>query len=210
MFQKINSKIFLEFSFFIVFGLMLLAVPFSPFAKAATSTATLSVTVLSTLSLSINSTTVAIPNLTPGTPVSAISTSTVLTNNSTGFSFSLHRNTAGQTLSSGSNTITDKTAWAPGANTSTPGNAATYSGTGLAFRVPTANTSACAQATSWWGSDGSPLHAGTNTSATEIANCGSYQAASTSVAISYYLDVPSTQPTGAYTGGVTYTAVVNP
>ena len=42
------------------------------------------------------------------------------------------------------------------------------------------------------------------------AGAGSYSASDHLNTVQYYLDVANTQPTGAYTGNLTYTATVNP
>jgi hypothetical protein len=200
----------------ILMGVGMLSIPFTPFAKAQTSTPTLQVTVNSVLTLSVAVPTINFPALTPGTPVSVYSTSTVTTNNATGANFQLNRTSNTSTLALGSDptvTITDKADWVPGINTTTVGNAATYAAPGLAFRVSVATTSPCMQAATWWGTDGSAKYAGVASSSAsnlKVANCGVYQSAGQVVSVSYILDVPTTQKTGAYTGTVTYTALANP
>lgn len=194
-------------------GGILISVPLTPLAKGAG--ATLSVTVTKTINLSVLSPTVAFPSLTPGTAVDAYSTSTVLTNDSNGFAFSFNRNNgaASTTLTTSTYSIPEPTAWIPGANTSTGGTAALYTpASGLAFRVPLAGTTGCAQSTQWWGTNdtGAAKYAGTTSTISQIANCGTYQPTSSTVVINYHLDVSSTQQSGDYTGAVTYSATVNP
>lgn len=198
----------------ILLGLSFVVLPFIiPYGNAATESPSLSVTISSTLTLTVPVTSIALPALTPGSPVSTTSTSTIATNNSTGFNFSLNRDDPDTTLdlsTDATTNIADKTAWSPGASTSTVGNAATYSGTGMAFRVPISGTGGCAQAETWWGTDSAQLHAGIPPATQEIADCSVYQGSSNDVVISYRLDVPATQKTGSYTGSVTYTALANP
>lgn len=202
----------------LVAGCSLVVYPFTSAAQAATDsqTPTLTVTVQTAISLTLPDTTIALPALTPGVPVATSSTSTISTNNATGFNFQLNRtdvNTTLDLISDGSVDITDKTEWIPGAATSSVGNSATYSGTGLAFRTADFGTATCLDAATWWGSDGSPLYAGVPTSSAankKIADCSYYQGSSQDVAIWYRLDVPTTQRSGAYNGTVLYTVTTNP
>src|SRR3989338_6867559 len=164
--------------------------------------------------------------LTPGSPVFATSTLSVDTNNSTGWNVTVVRDDSDTTLDLDSDAtvnITDQTAWVPGAATTTAGNAARISslinsGDVLAMRVMTASGTTAFRAGSWWGTtdayadSASTLWAGIPSTAKQIGN-SSVSCSGTNCALNtvlYYLDVPSTQKTGAYSGGITYTATMNP
>ncbi len=120
--------------------------------------------------------------------------------------------------------ITDQLEWIPGAATTSPGNAVRIasldnSGDVLAFRIMSASGSVAFRAATWWGSadtytdNANTLWAGiaSSTVARRIGNSsvssGGGPALST---VLYYLDVPITQQTGTYSGGITYTATANP
>ena len=107
--------------------------------------------------------------------------------------------------------------------TTTAGNAvAVTSGDDvLAFRVMSASStnSVAFLSTNWWGTsdvmfNASQLWAGiassTNVGRIGNAGAGSYSATDHLNTVQYYLDVPNTQQGATYTGGLTYTAVVNP
>ena len=118
--------------------------------------------------------------------------------------------------------ITDQTAWVPGAATTTAGNAARISslinsGDVLAMRVMTASGTVSFISTAWWGTTDSyidsatTLWAGFNSTAQKIGDSSVSSGGSAKLnTVLYYLDVPSTQRTGAYSGGITYTATMNP
>lgn len=112
--------------------------------------------------------------------------------------------------------IPDQTEWIPGAATTSAGNAVVRgsldsSGNVLAFRVMTASGSPQFRATTWWGADdtdGTAKWAGiASTSAANKRITISSVAAPSAVlgTIQYYLNVPSTQQAGAYTGDLTFT-----
>lgn len=195
---------------------------------AATQPVTLSVTVASTMTFA--QTTNQFATLTPGTPVQATTTLNVNTNNASGWNVTLSgdnvTNTA-QTMNNGASVeITDKDPqWimAAATATTTAGNAvAVTSGDDvLAFRVMSASStnSVAFLSTVWWGTsdamfNASQLWAGvaSSTNAGRIGNAGtgSYSASDHLNTVQYYLDVPGTQQAATYTGGLTYTATVNP
>jgi len=120
--------------------------------------------------------------------------------------------------------ITDQLEWIPGGATTTAGNAVRISsfdnnGDVLAFRVMTASGTASFRSVSWWGTvdnyadNINALWAGiaSSTVARQIGNssisCSGANCALNTVL--YYLDVPTTQKTGAYSGGLTFTATMN-
>ena len=91
----------------------------------------------------------------------------------------------------------------------------------LAFRVMSASStnSVAFLSTDWWGTsdamfNASQLWAGiaSSTNAGRIGNAGtgSYSASDHINTVQYYLDVAASQQGATYTGGLTYTAVVNP
>ena len=163
--------------------------------------------------------------LTPGSPVFATTTLSVDTNNSTGWNVTVVRDDSDTTLDLDSDAtvnITDQTAWVPGAATTTAGNAARISslinsGDVLAMRVMTASGTVSFISTAWWGTTDSyidsatTLWAGFNSTAQKIGDSSVSSGGSAKLnTVLYYLDVPSTQRTGAYSGGITYTATMNP
>lgn len=170
------------------------------------------------------------PNLSPGTPVFATTTLSVNYSGGTGWNVTLSgddqspSNTVMDLSTDSAVGITDQLEWIPGSATTSPGNAVRISsldsaGDVLAFRVMTASGSVAFRAATWWGSadsysdNANTLWAGiaSSTVARRIGNSsvssGGGPALST---VLYYLDVPATQQTGTYTGGVTYTATANP
>ncbi len=187
-------------------------------------TVNLSVTVATSLTFSTASN--QFPTLTPGSYVFGTSTLYVTTNDSLGWNVTLSKNapTSTMTLSTdGITAIPDQAEWIPGAATSTTGNAVIRTSLGntgnvLAFRVMTASSSngAAFYAPTWWGTsdaDGTAKWAGfaSNTVQRLIGNAGanSYSASVHINTVQYYINVPASQPTGTYTGNLTYTAVGN-
>lgn len=163
------------------------------------------------------------PNITPGTPVYATTTLQVTTNDVNGWTMQLYggnKSTGNNNLQSGSNSIPDQNEWIPGAATTSAGNAVAIaslanSGNVLAFRVMSASSTNGAPflATTWWGAnDGAgALWAGigSTTAANKLigqAGAGSYSASTHYNTVQYYLNVAATQPTGAYSAPLTYTA----
>ena len=209
-------------------ALLIALTAFSGYAVyAATQPVTLSVTVASTMTFA--QTTNQFATLTPGTPVQATTTLNVNTNNTSGWNVTLSGDNVtltAQTLISGGVEITDKDPqWtmAAATATTTAGNAVavTNGDNVLAFRVMSASStnSTAFLSTAWWGTsdamfNASQLWAGiassTNVGRIGNAGAGSYSATDHLNTVQYYLDVPATQQGAVYTGGLTYTAVVNP
>ena len=195
--------------------------------KAHGEAVTLSVTVAS--ALTFTTTTDQFGTLTPGTYKFATTTLSVTTNNTLGWNVTLSGDSQSPSdtvldLTTDANVgITDQTEWIPGAATTTTGNGVVRasldnSGDVLAFRVMTASSSNGTPfiSTSWWGTtdaDGTAKFAGiaSSTVARQIGNAGagSYSASAHLNTVQYYLDVPSSQQTGSYDGGLTYTATAN-
>lgn len=216
----------------LVLSLVVVSVSFSfIYAKYAYGEAeTLTVTVQSTLTFS--ATTNNFGNITPGTAKFATSTLAVSTNNSTGWNVILSGddvtipggNTACDLDSDASVGIVDQLQWVPGAATTSAGNAVrigslTNSGDVLAFRVMTASGTTPFRAGTWWGTADSYVDSATtlwagvssSTVSRQIGNAGagSYSSSEHLSTVLYYLDVSSTQQTGAYSCPLTYTATAN-
>ena len=166
--------------------------------------------------------------LTPGTYKIATSTLNVTTDNSTGYYVTMYGNNQGSGAASTtlyfastpySPNIADQTEWVPGSATSTGGNAVVRaslinSGQVLAFRVMSASGSVPFLSTAWWGTtdaDGTAKWAGIASSTAERMIGNSSQSAPTGAlsTVQYYLDTPIIQPTGNYTGDITFTATMN-
>ena len=188
---------------------------FAP-ARAASqnSSQTVSVTVNTGITLTLASSTLPIANLTPGTPVYATTSASVTTNNSTGWNLGLqHVNSTTTTLLSGSITYPDYApSWDNAANGNS-GNAATAPGAVLSFRTYQTGTDAALFSSTWWGASDAPGTAkwgGTATTSKAIANVASYVGTTQSVVYGFRADAPGTQQSGAYSGGITLTALTNP
>lgn len=180
------------------------------FATAADDTeqATITVTVTESISLSCDDT-LALGSLTAGTAVSNHITCSTTTNAANGYELGVMRDDATTTLdliADGSVNISDKTAW-------NGSNGATWSGTGLGFRVMQTGTTSGLYNSTYWGSDdniANALYAGFPTSNTLIAELTSYSATATDVEVEARLDVAGTQAAGAYDGTITFQATTNP
>jgi|GEM_PF-903097 len=184
-------------------------------ADAATATygVTLQTNVQEVITLTCDSATVNLGNLTPGTPVTGSSVCTGTTNANGGYTLAVKRDDATTTMDKTSGPandttldITDKTPWTPG----TP-NAVVWSGTGLGFTV---FASQATKSTTWWGTgttvnDALNKYAGFSAAYTNIMVHTTYGAATTN-SIGYKLDVPVTQRSGAYDGTITYQATSTP
>jgi hypothetical protein len=203
----------------LIAGCGLVVYPFTPAAQAAadSETPTLTVTVQAAITLSLPVTTIAFPALTPGVPVATSSTSTISTNNATGFNFALSRSDDNATMDLTTNAavdLPDMTEWVPAAVTTSVGRSASYGATtSLAFRVPILGTTTCLQADTWWGLDAAALYAGVPSSSAaskKIADCSVYSSGNSTLPIWFKLDAPTTQQAGSYDGTVTYTVTTNP
>jgi hypothetical protein len=173
-------------------------------------------------------------NLTPGTPLMGTTTLSATTNDANGWNVSLsgdNKTNVNNNLQRTGDTsvqITDQTEWIPSAATTSAGSGAarisslTNSGNVLAFRVMTASSTngVAFTASSWWGTTDSyatdaatTLYAGISSSTVSRlignAGVGSYTAGAHLNDVQYYLNVGSSQKTGAYTAPITYTATGN-
>ena len=198
-------------------------------AYAETDTVTLTVTVDNTITMTVS--TDQFGTLTPATPKNATSTLSVTTNDTSGWIVALsgdNKNSQPQNnlqLTGATSTqITDQTEWVPGSATTTAGNAAlisafTNSGNVLAFRVMSASSTngTAFLSTSWWGTAdcytsnvAGCLWAGIASSTPSVrtigqASAGSYSATTHINTVQYYLNVATTQQSGAYSAPLTYT-----
>jgi hypothetical protein len=172
-------------------------------------------------------------NLTPGTPLMGTTTLSTTTNDANGWVVTLsgdNKTTANNNLQRSGDTttqITDQLEWVNNVATSSAGNAVrisslTNSGNVLAYRVMTASSTngVAFTATSWWGTadnyasdNANTLYAGIASSTIQRtignAGVGSYSASAHLNDVQYYLNVPVSQKTGAYTAPITYTATGN-
>ena len=170
--------------------------------KADDQAQTINLTVTTTLTFSLATGTVSLGTLTPGTPITATTSCYVTTNSGSGWQLSVKRNNADYTLKNGSNGLPDYTAWNGSNSTSTPGAK-------LSFRVyQTGTTPSGLYNTTWWGTnDSSPLWAGFPTVSQAIASTNSYQSGQQTVVYGFRVDAPADQPSGAYSGNITLTAL---
>lgn len=208
---------------------LFLMVSFGPqfidFVKAETSGVTLTATVGSTLTFTMDASAKAFGTVSSGTPAQATSTLYITTNNSTGSNTTINRASTTYALFAGSNTIPDTpngNNWtAPAATTTAGPSAAWTTGTtqGLGFRVMTGiaggASTTCGQSTTWWGTDDGGANAkwsgiSTSTAAQQIANCNSYYGGGQGQTVIYKLDVSAAQAGGNYQSSpITFTATVN-
>ncbi len=167
--------------------------------------------------------------VTPLTPDYSTTTLAVTTNDTNGWNVSLSggwKTTANmnmQMTGATSTQITDQTEWIPGTSTSTAGNSVVQaslinSSDVLAFRVSTASSTngAAFYSTTWWGASdagGVAKWAGiaSSTVLRKIGDAGggspgTYSASTHYNDVVYYLNVAASQPTGAYTTPLTFSA----
>jgi hypothetical protein len=186
---------------------------FTQTAKASTSTSTtqtINVTVNQVITLSLGTSTLNLPALTPGTAVTATTSATVTTNASAGWQLDFNRNSATSTIASGTITFPDQTAF-NGSNATTTANL-TNSGQVLAFRAYQTGTSAGIYSTSTWGANdaGGALWAGFPTSTIVAVSTSSYVGSASTVVYGVYANAPVTQVATTYTGTITVTAIALP
>jgi hypothetical protein len=156
--------------------------------------------------------------VTPAVVKKASSTLAVGTSNNSGFALSVARDDADTTMDLTTNAATnipDKTAWVPGTPCTSAGNAtaSTTQPQTLQFRVNSLGTQASNYCSQWWGTDDTTTNArfaGFPASSQNIIYRPSASQPATDSVVLYNLTVPVTQPTGDYSGGITYTVVANP
>lgn len=186
-----------------------------PEAHAATSTGGVNLTtnVQTAITLTLATGTVPFGNLIPGTPVVATTSASILTNNSTGVTLQANRDTAGQTLlhTDATTAFPDATVW----NGSNSSQLTTAVGANLHFKVGFTGTDAGLYNSTFWGpndTDGAAnaKYAGFPVTGQTIASNAGYVATTQTVVLRNRIDAPTTQKSGAYSGGVTYTVFSNP
>lgn len=169
--------------------------------------------------------------ITPGTAKFGTTTLDVTTNDSAGYIISLsgdNKTGVNNNMETSGNaaSVTDQTEWVPNAATTSVGNAVRISSFAnsanvLAFRVMTASSTNGTPfiASTWWGTTDSYADAATtlwagiasSTVQRTIGNAGtgSYSASRHVNTVLYYVNVAASQPTGAYTAPLTFTATGN-
>lgn len=199
--KKTNSAIFVSVMVVVIFGVM----QAMETKSATTDQIDLSVEVASAIGIVCPNPS-AFGTLTAGTPEVVTATCTATSNGASGYVLQIKKDNA-TTLTSGGNSISDKTAW----NSGTP-NSAVWSGTGLGFRVMQTGTDE-GYSTTWWGTDDTApnaLYAGLPAAYVTILNDTTYSASATETVIEFKVDVPASQATGTYTGTATFQGTVNP
>ncbi len=148
-----------------------------------------------TISLSLNSATKDLGVVVAGTPNTATTIATVITDSAGGYDLFIsnnheliHTNDGTTTIASYAGTITTPTAW---------------SGAGFGFSI--INGSDVDEAK--WGSSPNNKYAGIPTVDTMFYNKSGYTSGADNTTIEYKIDVPSSQKSGLYTNTVTYTAM---
>lgn len=173
------------------------------FASTSTSTSqTINLTVNEVITLTLSSSSLSLPPLTPGTPVTATSSATVTTNSASGWNLQVNRVNGAATLSSSTYNFPDATAWNGSNATTTPGS-------NLSFREVQAGTTA-GDYLSGWGTDGSPQYAGFPTSAVTYASTSTYVGTAQTIVMGLRADAPATQVATNYSGSILVTAIALP
>lgn len=188
---------------------------FVDWANAAeTSTAqTINLAVSETITLTLSTTTLTLPALTPGSPVFATSSATTVTNSDTGWRLQVKRDSTTSTLAYGAtSTFPDATAWDPTGN----GNATTTDtvGANLHLKVANTGTDAALYNSTWWGPNdsdgaGNAKYAGHPTPAASktVAQRSTYATGNQVVVLRERANSPADQRSGTYTGTITITAI---
>jgi hypothetical protein len=168
------------------------------------------------ISLTVSPSTVTLPGLSPGVPVTATTTVTVITSGANnGYFLQINRNSATSTLASSSISFPDAAVWNPLNTTcaSGVGNATTVPGQNFSFRVASTGTTA-SYCSFWWGTTdtSTAMYAGVPAAGATIVNSTNAQSqnGSTAVSIIYRVDAPATTTITTYTGNITVTAIANP
>lgn len=201
--MKNDLKIFLTVG--IISLSLILLNQLNKISYAADQSQTIQVTVTTTLSFSVATSTIPLGTLTPGNPIIATTSCNVTTNSSAGWQLSVKRDDANSTLDLDSNPSTDfpdAIAWNGSNSTSTPG-------ANLSFRVyQTGTTPSGLYNSTWWGTnDASSKWAGFPSVSQSIASINTYQSGQQTVVYGFRIDAPTDQPSGAYSGTITLTAL---
>lgn len=205
--QKSKKILFLSISLlFLISALLIDVKPLT--VKAATHDVTLTTSVQSYLVFDITvGDTIALGDLTPGTPIcSSTTTASVTTNAANGYTLGLHDGVA----STGSALLhTDTTTRITDMTNGTIASPVVWgTNTGLGVNLWDADT---AKSTSQWGAgttvcDALNEYAAVPTTATTAHTVTGFHSGADTSDWSWKIDVPNTQKTGAYSGVVTFTA----
>jgi len=166
--------------------------------------------------------------ITPGTPVSTSSVLTINTSNSSGYNIQINRASTTPTLfifaDNATTTVSDTpdgNNWtSPGASaTTTAGPSAVWTDVttkGLGFRVKQTGTNSGAYHSAWWGSSDAGANAkysgiSTSTAAQLFSQNNVGTGSNENITVEYRIDISNNQKSGTYISSpVTYTATVNP
>lgn len=185
---------------------------FTQTAQALTQTSTtqtINVTVNQVITLSLGTSTLNLPALTPGSAVTATTTATVTTNAASGWQLDFNRNSATSTIASGTITFPDATPF-NGSNATSVANLIN-GGNVLAFRAYQTGTSAgIYNATTWGANDTAPNWAGFPTSTIVAVSTSTYTGTANTIVYGVYANAPATQVATNYTGTITVTAIALP
>ncbi len=188
---------------------------FSPiFLPVKAGDVTTSSVTVEEISFTIDSNTVNLGSVTPAVSATGSSILSIATSNINGFSIKVKRNESDATLDLNDDStinIPDRTTWDPAGS----GNAGVWESGDryLGFRVQQTDTDSGNYNSTWWGSDDSDSNAkfaGFPSTSQTIVNRTSSSTPATDSKVLYKLNVPNSQPTGDYSGGITYTVIVNP
>ncbi len=192
------------------------------FAGTSTSTnQTINLTVNQVITLFLSTTTLTLPSLTPGIPVSGNASATVTTNADQGFQLLFNRvNNPTSTLTYGAtSTFPDATnTWNPtlfGGVGNATDTTRTVVQSDLSFRVASSGTTGSLLNTSYWGSVdtdgvGQAEYAGFPTTSQVVASTSTYTGVSQIITYKVRADAPLTQRSGTYSGQITITATAQP
>jgi hypothetical protein len=185
------------------------------YANASTSTSTtetINLTVNQVITLTTSST-INLPNLTPGTPVYATTSAVVTTNAAAGWQLDINRAAASSTsIASGTITFPDALPTFSGSNATSAANLSS-AGQELSFRGYASGTSAGIYSTSTWGTDDQTANAlwgGIPTSTIVTMSTSSYTGTAQTVEFGIRANAPATQQATTYTGVITITAIALP
>ncbi len=148
----------------------------------------------STISLTLDSNTKDLGTVTAGTPKTANTTATVVTDSAGGYDLLISENHAMTHVGDGTTTISDYAG-----TIATP---TAWTGTGLGFTI-TSGTGVEAK----WGTSPNNNYAGMPTTDTIFHEKTGYTSGDDDTVVEYKVDVPGAQKSGVYTNTVTYTAI---
>ncbi len=167
----------------------------------------------SSITFTTDSPTESFGTVTPGNLYATSSILSAATTNTDGFNITIKRSNATDTMSSGSFYIPDKTDWVAPLSTTTAGNAtaSTTQLNTLQFRINLTGTDSPDYSSAWWGINDTTnaVFAGISSTTQMIIDRSTAAAATTTMKVLYYLDVPISQQSASYSGTLTYTITAN-